>query len=300
LKKSYIYELIDSLKNEFSSFFRNQSNLRATSLYFILSIALQSLSLILAIRSYATRWTDPNLVLDDVFKLLQIGTGIWIVIRLLSSNRKEQDYMRLIGLYLLFSISYQIIRLPAQAHMMVILWRANFVYFSFLHFLFYPSTMVITILSTYISFKLLRKQIDQTLFLILSINPIMYIIRLLDDNWDFINMLIRMPGMEAIVYLIGFCTSLVFYSILTILFLEISGKIHFFHGDEKRVIKWVGVALFLKGFSFASSFYLRQFFFNFFDIVHSQGFSLVLGILIPIILGIQAITLIYLSIRVRA
>lgn len=285
--------MIENLKNEFSSFFSKQNNLKAASLYFIFSIALESLPFLNILR---TGSTEPYSLLVLSFRLLQIGTGIWIVIGLLPSKIKDQDYTRLIGLYLIFSILNEIVALPNSIRALVMAWGFS----TILRYIVWISTRVTTILSTYIYIKIFRKQIDQNLFLLLSINQIMYIIRLLYYT-DFEWMFRYIPEMEANVYLIGFCASLGIFSILAILFFEVSGRKLFFNGDERRVVNWLGVALFVIGFRsltylFSSLVYDRFFLM----IAHYQGLLLLQTVLLPIIQGIQAITLIYLSIRVRA
>lgn len=287
--------MIKALKNEFSSFFMNQSNLRAASIYLITSFVLEPIVIIEVLES---EYIDLRVLLA-LIRLLKIGTGIWITIGLLSTNRKQRDYTRLIGLYLLFSIPNEIIDLPNNIRAMVMSW-GEVPIFLFLKWTIYRVT---TILSIYIYTKLIRRQIDQNLFLLLSINQIKYIMPQLSIAQNLFDNFQYLPDVETIVYLISsgvsLGVSLGFFSILAILFFEVSGRNLFFKGDERRLINWVGVALFLLGFRTLLTLFTAVVY-GLARLYLSHGIYQLKAVLLTIVWVIQAIIVIYLGIRVRA
>ena len=77
------------------------------------------------------------------------------------------------------------------------------------------------------------------------------------------------------------------------MFLE---KTRFLDTNENRVIKWIGVALLLMSLRYFLNLYSLLVFQRFFMMIESyQGIFLAKIVLLPIIQGIQAIVLIFLS-----
>ena len=284
--------MIKALKNEFSSFFMNQSNLRAASIYLITSFALEPLVIIQVLESESI---DLSVLLVLFFRLLQIGTGIWITFMLLSSKANERNHTRLIGLYIIFVNASEIMNLPNSFRGLFAFWDI----YSPIQLLLSVSFRVKTILLICVTIKLLRKRIDKNLFLFLSFLQLMYILNV--SYYTDFRVLSYIPEVQADVYFLSYLTSLALYSILVIVFLVISGKIHMWKDDERGVIKWVGVALFLIGFrtllTLFTAFVYNRFFLT---IMHSQGIYLLQMVSLPIVWVIQAIIVIYLGIRVRA
>jgi len=267
--------------------------LRAVSLYLILSCVYDLLPLFTTLLD---GFISPNIIIV-ISRLFQAGIGLWIVTKLLSTKTTDQNYARLIGLYIILSQTSNILNFPLSIRGIASLIR-YYLNVPSIYYLLTISTRVITILYIIVSIKLFRKQVDQKLFLYLSIIQLMHIFRVLYHT-DFEWILISIPRMQANLYLIHFLANIALYSMLVIVFLVISGKLHVWEDKENRVIKWIGVALFLMGFLTLSNWFKLFVYGGYLHNIESlQGILLLQWVLLPIIDGIKALVSVYLSTRV--